>query len=119
MLTVEAIVVAGSQWGTMAITTGAIVLLGASAAFAWGLYQAATVGLLLAVVGVLAHAVAALVRREAPDSQSVPPRPEVQEAASIYQKLGVDARTAAVAVALQRDSTDRAALGRSSAREGD
>ena len=166
-LTVEAIVVAESQWGTMAITTGAIVLLGASAAFAWGVYRAATVGLLLAVVGVLAHAVAALVRRDAPDPQSAPARPGAEEAANlrqvpapaevdfdrrdlarltarerevlrsltsgartieiaeqldiaertvkahlanIYQKLGVDSRTAAVAMALQRDSsTDNAA----------
>ena len=84
-LTVEAIVVAESQWGTMAITTGAIVLLGASAAFAWGVYRAATVGLLLAVVGVLAHAVAALVRRDAPDPQSAPARPGAEEAANIRQ----------------------------------
>ena len=37
--------------------------------------------------------------------------------ANIYQKLGVDSRTAAVALALQRDSTDRATVERSSARE--
>jgi DNA-binding CsgD family transcriptional regulator len=158
-LTVEAILVAESQWGTMAITTGAIILLGASAALAWGVYRAATAGLLLAVVGVLAHAVAALVRRDAPASQSVPVRAAADEVASvrlpstpaelhldranlarltarerevlralasgartteiaeqldiaertvkahlanIYQKLGVDSRTAAVAVALQK-----------------
>ena len=171
-LTVEAIVVAESQWGTMAITTGAIVLLGASAALAWGVYRAATLGLLLAVVGVLAHAAAALVRRNAPGSQSAPARPGAEGASSmrqmaaaaevdfdrrdlarltarerevlralasgartseiaeqldiaertvkahlanIYQKLGVDSRTAAVAVALQRDSIDHA-VGRSAAR---
>ena len=166
-LTVEAIVLAESQWGAMAITTGAIVLLGASAAFAWGVYRAATAGLLLAVVGVLAHAVAALVRRNAPGLPSVPVRPSAEETANtrqvpaaavvdfdrrdlarltarerevlrsltsgartieiaeqldiaertvkahlanIYQKLGVDSRTAAVAMALQRDSsTDHAA----------
>jgi len=173
-LTVEAIVVAESRWGTMAITTGAIVLLGASAALAWGVYRAATLGLLLAVVGVLAHAIAALVRRNAPDSQSAATRPVAEKAASIvqmatpaevdferrdlarltarerevlralasgartieiaeqldiaertvkahlaniYQKLGVDSRTAAVAVALQRDSTDHAGVGMSSARK--
>jgi DNA-binding CsgD family transcriptional regulator len=157
-LTVEAIVVAGSRWGTMAITTGAIVLLGGSAALAWGVYRAATLGLLLAVVGVLAHAAAALVRRDAAGSPA--PAPAVAEErvsvrqpnspaelhldrrdlarltvrerevlralasgartteiaqqldiaertvkahlANIYQKLGVDSRTAAVAVALQK-----------------
>jgi DNA-binding CsgD family transcriptional regulator len=173
-LTVESIVLAESQWGTMAITTGAIVLLGASAAFAWGVYRAATVGLLLAVVGVLAHAIAALVRRDAPGLQAVSVRPGAAETANIkqapaaaevdfdrrdlarltarerevlrslasgartieiaeqldiaertvkahlaniYQKLGVDSRTAAVAMALQRDSTDHSAVDRSSVRE--
>jgi len=166
-LTVEAIVVAESQWGTMAITTGAIVLLGASAAFAWGVYRAATVGLLLAVVGVLAHAIAALVRRDESGLQSAATGPDADAAtspvqlaapaevdfdrrdlsrltnrerevlralasgartieiaeqldiaertvkahlANIYQKLGVDSRTAAVALALRRDSTDHAAV---------
>ncbi len=175
-LTVEAIVVAEWQWGTMAITTGAIVLLGASAAFAWGVYRAATVGLLLAVVGVLAHAVAALVRRYAPGSQPFPAHPVVKEAAStgqmaapadmdfdrpklarltarqrevlrslasgartieiaeeleiaertvkahlanIYQKLGVDSRTAAVSLALRDSNDDHAAVGRRSARAQD
>jgi len=159
VLTVEAILVAESQVGTMAITTGAIVLLGASAALAWGVYRAATAGLLLALVGVLAHAAAALVRRDAPGSLPVPARTVAQDTASvrqagapaelsfdrrdlsrltarerevlralasgartteiagqlditertvkahlanIYQKLGVDSRTAAVAVALQK-----------------
>jgi DNA-binding CsgD family transcriptional regulator len=176
VLTVEAIVVAESQWGTMAITTGAIVLLGASAALAWGVYRAATLGLLLAVVGVLAHAAAALVRRDVPGPQTAPVRAVAEDRAStaqaaasaevdfdrrdlarltarerevlralasgartieiaerldiaertvkahlanIYQKLGVDSRTAAVALALQRDSTEHAAVGRNSARERD
>src|SRR4029450_375990 len=35
-LTVESIIVAESQLGTMAITTGAIVLVGVSAALTWG-----------------------------------------------------------------------------------
>lgn len=156
-LTVEAIVVAGSRWGTMAITTDAIMLIGASAALAWGVYRAATLGLLLAVVGVLTHAVAALMRRDAGGSPV--PAPAAQAPASvrrataspelhldrrvvarltvrerevlralasgartteiaqqldiaertvkahlanIYQKLGVDSRTAVVAVALQK-----------------
>ena len=166
-LTVEAIIVAKSQLGTMAITTGAIVLLGASAALTWGVYRAATAGLLLAVVGVLAHAVAALVRRDAPGAQPLPARTVAEEIANvrqpagppelhfdrrdlarltarerevlralasgartseiaeqldisertvkahlanIYQKLGVDSRTAAVAMALRKDSTDDATV---------
>ena len=173
-LTVEAIIVAGSQLGTMAITTGAIVLLGASAALAWGVYRAATAGLLLAVVGLLAHAVAALVRRDTVGSQPVPAPAVVEEIgsvrqagaptdlhfdrrdlarltarerevlralasgartieiaeqldiaertvkahlANIYQKLGVDSRTAAVAVALQNNSTIDDGAGRSPVRE--
>ncbi len=173
-LTVESIIVAESQLGTMAITTGAIALLGMSAALTWGIYRAATAGLLLAVVGVLAHAVAALLRRDAPGSQPVPAGAVAVEGASvrqlasptdlhfdrrdlarltarerevlralasgartteiaeqldiaertvkahlanIYQKLGVDSRTAAVAVALKKDSTDEAAAGGSRARE--
>lgn len=167
-LAVEAIIVAESPLGTMAITTGAIVLLGVSAALSWGVYRAATAGLLLAVVGVLAHAVAALVRRVAPGSASLPAGAVAEEAlsvrqtaapadlhfdrrdlarltarerevlralasgartteiaeqldiaertvkahlANIYQKLGVDSRTAAVALALQKDSTDESTAG--------
>jgi DNA-binding CsgD family transcriptional regulator len=173
-LIVEAIIVAESQLGTMAITTGAIVLVGVSAALTWGVYRAATAGLLLAVAGVLAHAVAALVRRDAPASQPALDGPVAEEGSSvrrgagpaelqfdrrelarltarerevlralasgartteiaqqldiaertvkahlanIYQKLGVDSRTAAVAVALQKNSTDGSTAGGSRARE--
>jgi len=174
-LTVESIIVAESQLGTMAITTGAIVLIGVSAALTWGVYRAATAGLVLAVVGVLAHAVAALVRRDAPGSSPPLPAGAVAEKAAsvrqtaahadlrfdrrdlarltarerevlralasgartteiaeqldiaertvkahlanIYQKLGVDSRTAAVALALQNDSTDETRAGGRRARE--
>ena len=174
-LTVESIIVAESQLGTMAITTGAIVLVGVSAALTWGVYRAATAGLLLALVGVLAHAIAALVRRDARGSEPAPAGAVTEEEAAsvrrmaapadlhfdrrdlarltarerevlralasgartteiaeqldiaertvkahlanIYQKLGVDSRTAAVAVALQKNSTDEAAAGGSGARE--
>jgi len=157
-LTIETVVIAGSRWGTMAITVGAIILFGASAALTWDLYQGTTVALLLAVIGVLAHAIAALVRRDAPAPVTVttqaavdiPVRQPVPTAeldfdrrelarltarerevlgmlargartseiaqqldiaertvkahlASIYQKLGVESRTAAVAVALQKE----------------
>jgi DNA-binding CsgD family transcriptional regulator len=157
-LTIETVVIAGSRWGTMAITLGAIALFGASAALTWDLYQGATVALLLAVIGVLAHAIAALVRRDAPAPATVTTQPAVDipvrqpvptaeldfdrrelarltarerevlgmhargartseiaqqleiaertvkaHLASIYQKLGVESRTAAVAVALQKE----------------
>ena len=163
-LTVETVVTAGPRWGTMAITVAAIVLFGANAAFAWGVYRAATVALLLAVVGVIAHAVAALVRRrpadeavrddpvrdrqepadslvvrqptadaeldfdrrelarltarerevlraltrgartsEIADQLEIAERTVKAHLANIYQKLGVESRTAAVAIALQKE----------------
>jgi len=157
-LTVETIVIAGPRWGTMPITIGAIGLFGAGAALTWDLYRATTVALLLAVIGVLAHAFAVLFRRDVSKpavetrtqaSDEVAEKPMVQPVdvdfdrrelsrltarerevlqalargartseiaeqldiaartvkahlASIYQMLGVDSRTAAVAVALQR-----------------
>jgi DNA-binding CsgD family transcriptional regulator len=156
-LTVETVIVAGPKWGTMPITVGAIALFGAGAIITSDLYRGATAGLLLAVTGVLAHAVAALVRRGDPAPRSTLPvspidvavavssppnvvdydrrelagltarerevlqalthgsrtseiaeRLDISERtvkahlANIYQKLGVESRTAAVAVALQR-----------------
>jgi len=152
-LTAEAVVVAGPRWGTVPITLGAIALFGASAIAASDLYRGASAGLLLAITGVVAHAVAALVQRRtavAPASiatvteaatpvvvaaggvkqglsELTPREHDVLRAltrgartseiagelgiaertvkshlASIYLKLGVESRTAAVAVAIQR-----------------
>lgn len=156
-LTAETVIVEGPKWGTMAITVGAIALFGAGAIITSDLYRGATAGLLLAVTGVLAHAVAALIRRRDPAPASQAPaspngataassaspnvvdydrrelsrltarerevldaltngartseiaeRLDISERtvkahlASIYQKLGVESRTAAVAVALHR-----------------
>jgi len=156
-LTVETVLTAGRRWGTMPITVGAIVLFGVSAIITSDLYRGATAGLVLAATGVLAHAIAALVRRTdrgVGNSDVMVPAPavaaptmpvvdvdfdrralakltarerEVLQAltngtrtidiaeqlgisertvkahlASIYQKLGVESRTAAVAVALQK-----------------
>ena len=157
-LTIETVMIAGRQWGTMPITVGAIALFGTSAILTSDIYRGATAALLLAVTGLVAHAVAALVRRRettsavatsgptdangsVPDADSVtnvdfdrrdlsrltPREREVLEAltkgartneiaeqlaisertvkahlASIYQKLGVESRTAAVALALRR-----------------
>src|SRR5687767_14110744 len=157
-LRVETVLTAGRRWGTMPITVGAIVLFGVSAIITSDLYRGATAGLVLAATGVLAHAIAALVRRTdrgVGNSDAMVPAPAVVVAptmpvsdvdfdrrelakltarerevlqaltngtrtidiaeqlgisertvkahlASIYQKLGVESRTAAVAVALQK-----------------
>jgi DNA-binding NarL/FixJ family response regulator len=58
--------VAGAQWGpggTPRITIGAIALFVLATLLSSGVYQATTSGLALAVIGVLAHAIAALLRR--------------------------------------------------------
>jgi len=156
-ITAEIVILAGPRWGTMPITLGTIALFSVGAALTWDVYRAATVALLLATIGVVAHAGAALVRRQAAGVPvSIPPgddvlvvRSPLQEPhvdfdrrelarltarerevlralasgartseiaeqldiaertvkahlASIYQKLGVESRTAAVAVALQK-----------------
>src|SRR6267142_2046964 len=136
--TAEVVVLAGARWGTIPITAGAIALFVINALIASDLYRATTAGLLLAVTGVAAHAVAALLRREPPaasgaaaipqSSVDLTPREnEVLRAlvsgarssdialnlgisertvkahlGSIYQKLGVESRTAAVAAAVKR-----------------
>jgi DNA-binding CsgD family transcriptional regulator len=149
--TAEVIVLAGARWGTVPITLGAILLYVANSLIASDLYRAATAGLLLAITGVIAHAIAALIRRDAPGTPAVatgvavsadavaaevvstesaeltPRETEVLKAlvsgarsaqiasqlgitertvkahlANIYQKLGVDSRAAAVALAMQR-----------------
>ena len=141
----------------MPITVGAMRSWVPGAIIMSDLYRGATAGLLLAVTGVLAHAVAALVRRRDPAAVTETPSPPADSAvavpstpnvvdfdrrdlaglttrerevlqalthgartseiaerldisertvkahlANIYQKLGVESRTAAVAVALQR-----------------
>jgi DNA-binding CsgD family transcriptional regulator len=151
--TAELVVLAESRWmmGTVRITLGAIALYVLPALITSDVYRATTAGLLLAVTGLVAHAVAALVRR--PAVQMPPPVPLPVEPApvmapdaplngamrlsaretevlrelvtgarnsdiairlgisertvkthlgSIYQKLGVETRAAAVAAAVQR-----------------
>jgi DNA-binding CsgD family transcriptional regulator len=147
-LTAEAVLVAGQRWGTVPITLGALALFSASAIAASDLYRGASAGLILAVTGVIAHAVAALVHRRSPPPTTAvaaaessfngkreptdltPRERDVLRAltrgarsseiatelgisertvkahlASIYQKLGVESRAAAVAVAIQRGLT--------------
>jgi DNA-binding CsgD family transcriptional regulator len=150
--TVEMIVLAGTSWGAVRITLGAIALFVVASLLTQNLYRATTAGLVLAVTGVLAHALAGLLtRREPPNKEVVvettahpPPAPPATMATngadplsprevdvlrelvggarnsdiatrlaiseptvkahlrSIYQKLGVESRSAAVSAALQR-----------------
>lgn len=153
-LTAELIVIAESRWGSVPITVGAIALFVVAALVQSDLYRATTAGLLLAITGVVAHAVAGLVRRQSAQNPSgaagalatasrpvanggrveitaavdlTPRETEVlrelvsgarssdiatrlgisertvkAHLASIYQKLGVESRSAAVAAAMQR-----------------
>ncbi len=160
-LLAETVTLAGSRWGTVPITIGAIVVFGANAILSSNLYFGATAALLLSVTSVIAHAVAALIRRRnaplAPAENAVAAPNGVSPAkengaalgrewdlttreedvlrelvngsrssaiaahlgiaertvkahlASIYQKMGVESRTAAVAVALKgRSKTESA-----------
>ncbi len=142
--TAELVVLAGTQWGTIRLTLGAIALFVLAALITSDLYRASTAGVLLAITGMIAHAVAALVQRSrlpavavvTPDVRPTPtPRiaglsPRELEVlrelvsgarnsdiagklgisertvkahlATIYQKLGVSSRSAAVAAAVQR-----------------
>ncbi|MGH9888006.1 MAG: response regulator transcription factor [bacterium] len=147
-LTADIVRLARNAWTSMLLTTGAIVLFAANAAITKTLYQGATVGLLLAVTGFIARAVAALMQRapEPPAPPVVTPVPseppatpsivdstltdrelEVLRAviggarnnqiaqdlgiaertvkahlASVYRKLGVESRAAAISVSLRR-----------------
>lgn len=141
--TVEMIVLAGASWGAVPITLGAIAIFVLASLMTQNLYRATTAGLVLAVTGVVAHSIAGLLTRKAPQGQTAPTTPtsvssngtdplsprEVDvlrelvggarnsdiatrlaiseptvksHLRSIYQKLGVDSRSAAVSAAIQR-----------------
>jgi DNA-binding CsgD family transcriptional regulator len=59
----QLVILAGSKWGTIRITLGAIALFVLAALITSDLYRATTAGLMLAATGLVAHAIAALVRR--------------------------------------------------------
>ena len=142
-MTAQTILVAEKQWNSLVITLGAIVLFAMNAMAARDLYQGATAGLLLAITGVVSHAIAALVNRRSRAAKSDEPvvpsnvnngagdltprelevlrltatgarssqiasslgiseRTVKAHLASIYQKLGVESRAAAVAIAVQK-----------------
>lgn len=146
----ETIRLTDGRWNSVSVTLIAIVLFTVTAAVSWDLYQASTMALLLALAGVIAHALSALWRpaplavvaaapapssngsngsngstnghssltdREAEvlralvtgarsahiaTSLGITERTVKAHLASIYQKLGVDSRAAAVAAAVQR-----------------
>lgn len=141
--TAELVLLGGSRWGTTRITLVMIALFVLGSLITSGLYQAATAGLVLAVTGVLAHAIAALNRRapepvvvhtgasaamvpneisgltsresevlrelvrgarnsEIAATLGISERTVKSHLKSIFQKLGVPSRSAAVAAALQR-----------------
>jgi DNA-binding CsgD family transcriptional regulator len=142
--TAELIALAGSRWGTVRITIGAVALYTLASVVTLDLYRAASAGLVLALTGMLAHAAAGLVRSAAASRAGAPAvsLPEAVAAAgpglssreievlralargarnreiagqlgisertvkshlgSIYQKLGVQTRSAAVAAAVHR-----------------
>ena len=150
--TVEMIALAGTSWGAVRVTLGAIALFVLASLVTNSLYFATTAGLVLAVTGVIAHSTAGLLIRPGPSSKEValdavaqpplttPPtvsgngadplsprevdvlrelvggarnsdiatRLSISEPTvkshlrSIYQKLGVDSRSAAVSAAIQR-----------------
>jgi DNA-binding CsgD family transcriptional regulator len=132
VLMVDIIRLASARWGTAMITVGAILLFAVNAMITFDLYQGATAGLLLAVAGAVAHAVIALRKPAQTPALSVdalltPREVEVLTSladgarngevaanlritertvkahlSSIYQKLGVDSRTGAVAAARKR-----------------
>jgi DNA-binding CsgD family transcriptional regulator len=139
----ELVTLAGSAWGTVRITIGAVTLLVLASLITADLYRAATDGVILATAALIAHALAALLRRPPPSPAAEPPPPPPPRApangpaslsareadvlrelvqgarnsdiavklgisertvkahlGSIYQKLGVTSRSAAVAAAM-------------------
>ena len=144
--TVELVLLAGSGWGAARITVGAIIVFVLASLITSNLYRASAAGLVLAVTGLLAQAVAALVRRApvavvvgdaSPPATVAPSRNGFSDLSdrelevlrelasgsrnsdiartlgiteltvkahlrSIYQKLGVETRAAAVALAIKR-----------------
>lgn len=135
----EQVALAGSAWGTVRITSGAVVLLVLASFITSDLYRATTDGVILAVTGLIAHAIAGLLQRsvaDMPRGASIVPangapalsareievlrelvhgarnsdiaaklaiseRTVKAHLGSVYQKLGVGSRSAAVAAAVQ------------------
>lgn len=135
----ELVTLAGSVWGSVWITLGAVLLLVIAEGLTADLYRATTDGLILATTGLIAHAIAALLPwplhsppRTVPATQArggpalsarevevlqelvngarnndiaaklgISERTVKAHLGTIYQKLGVASRSAAVAAAVQ------------------
>lgn len=69
----ELVTLAGSAWGTMRITIGAVVLLVLASLITSDLYRAATGGAILAATGLIAHAIAGLLHRAGGDAPRAAP----------------------------------------------
>jgi DNA-binding CsgD family transcriptional regulator len=136
----ELVTSAGSAWGTVRITIGAVVLLVVASFITSDLYRATTDGAMLAATALIAHAIAALLNQRVAEATRRAPitlengapaltdrevavlrelvngarnsdiaaelgiseRTVKAHLGSIYQKLGVASRSAAVAAAVQR-----------------
>jgi DNA-binding CsgD family transcriptional regulator len=136
----ELVALTGSAWGSVRITIGAIALLVLASLVTSDVYRATTDGLILAVTGLIAHAVAGLLERPVADVSRTAPSAHAEgwpalsgreievlrelvngarnsdiaetlgitertvkaHLGSIYQKLGVASRSAAVAMAVKR-----------------
>ena len=144
--TAELVLLGGARWGSIRITLATIALFVLASLITSGVYYATTAGLALAVTGVVAHAIAALTRREpelavaangaspaiarndisaltsrenevlrelvrgARNSEiaatlGISERTVKSHLKSIFQKLGVESRSGAVAAALQRGTS--------------
>ena len=77
-LTVFAVVVEGSGWGSAQITFAGIALFAVNAILTSNIYRGATIGLMLAVAGVIGHSIAALFRREEPAKADLPASPSTE-----------------------------------------
>jgi len=135
---IELVALAGTRWGTVRITIGAIAFFVLASLVTSDLYRAATAGLILAATGLITHAVAGLVQRPLATPRAVPvaaasplplsaretdvlrelvnggsnsaiaaalgisERTVKAHLGSVYQKLGVESRSAAVAAAIGR-----------------
>ena len=135
---IELVALAGTRWGTVRITIGAIAFFVLASLVTSDLYRAATAGLILAATGLITHAVAGLVQRPLATPRAVPvaaasplplsaretdvlrelvnggsnsaiaaalgisERTVKAHLGSVYQKLGVESRSAAVAAAMAR-----------------
>jgi DNA-binding CsgD family transcriptional regulator len=136
---IELVGLAGTRWGAVRITIGAIAFFVLASLVTSDLYRAATAGLILAATGLITHAVAGLVQRPLAAPRAVPvaaatallplsaretevlrelvnggsnsaiatalgisERTVKAHLGSVYQKLGVESRSAAVAAAMAR-----------------